>query len=90
MCVCRDFKVPAAPEGHRWKKVQHDDTVTWLASWVENVQGNIKYVMPNPSSILQVPHTHQHPSLCHTFEPNLELVCVCVCVCAGREGLAEV
>ena len=90
MCVCRDFKVPAAPEGHRGKKVQHDDTVTWLASWVENVQGNIKYVMLNPSSKLKVPHTHQHPFLCHTFEPNLELVCVCVCVCAGREGLAEV
>ncbi|CAB1341134.1 unnamed protein product, partial [Coregonus sp. 'balchen'] len=45
--------IPVAPTGHRWRKVQHDDTVTWLASWVENVQGNFKYVMLNPSSKLK-------------------------------------
>ncbi|XP_055737715.1 DNA topoisomerase I, mitochondrial isoform X1 [Salvelinus fontinalis] len=45
--------IPVAPKGHRWRKVQHDNTVTWLASWVENVQGNFKYVMLNPSSKLK-------------------------------------
>ncbi|KAJ8418819.1 hypothetical protein AAFF_G00003180 [Aldrovandia affinis] len=48
-----DSSIPVAPKGHRWKKVQHDNTVTWLASWVENVQGNFKYVMLNPSSKLK-------------------------------------
>ena len=38
---------------HRWKKVQHDNTVTWLASWTENIQNQIKYVMLNPSSKLK-------------------------------------
>lgn len=27
--------------------------VTWLASWTENVQNSIKYVMLNPSSKLK-------------------------------------
>ena len=40
-------------KNHRWKKVQHDNTVTWLASWTENIQNQIKYVMLNPSSKLK-------------------------------------
>ncbi|XP_071508715.1 DNA topoisomerase I, mitochondrial-like [Diadema antillarum] len=46
----KDSEWPQAPEGHKWKKVIHDNTVTWLASWTENIQGAIKYVMLNPSS----------------------------------------
>ena len=42
--------VPTAPEGHKWKEVRHDNTVTWLCSWTENVLGQNKYVMLNPSS----------------------------------------
>merc|ERR1740128_1354743 len=45
--------IPKTPEGTKWKKVQHDNAVTWLASWTENVQGQIKYVMLNPSSKLK-------------------------------------
>ena len=41
------------PEGHKWKEVRHDNTVTWLASWTENIQNQIKYVMFNPSSKLK-------------------------------------
>ena len=48
-----DSDWPEPPEGHQWKKVQHDNTVTWLASWTENVQNQIKYVMLNPSSKLK-------------------------------------
>ncbi|KAM6953739.1 DNA topoisomerase I, mitochondrial [Aplochiton taeniatus] len=49
----KDCVPPAPPAGHHWRKVQHDDSVTWLASWVENVQSSIKYVMLNPSSKLK-------------------------------------
>lgn len=52
--LVRDAKVPEPPAGHRWKRVQHDNTVTWLASWVENIHGHIKYIMLNPSSKLKV------------------------------------
>ena len=32
--------------------------VTWLASWTENIQGAIKYVMLNPTSRLKVLSRH--------------------------------
>lgn len=49
----KDSIVPKPPAGHKWKDVRHDPTVTWLASWTENVQGQVKYVMLNPSSKLK-------------------------------------
>ncbi|XP_050954393.1 DNA topoisomerase I, mitochondrial isoform X3 [Labeo rohita] len=48
-----DSKVPEPPAGHQWKRVQHDNTVTWLASWLENIHGRPKYIMLNPSSKLK-------------------------------------
>lgn len=45
--------VPAPPPGHKWAKVIHDNTVTWLATWKENINGNIKYVMLAPTSSLK-------------------------------------
>ncbi|KAK0092718.1 hypothetical protein PV326_000758, partial [Microctonus aethiopoides] len=49
----RDSVIPKPPPGHRWKEIRHDQNVTWLASWTENVQGQVKYVMLNPSSKLK-------------------------------------
>ncbi|KAK4153083.1 hypothetical protein C8A00DRAFT_15666 [Chaetomidium leptoderma] len=43
--IGKGAKVPAAPAGHKWKAVQHDNKATWLAMWQENVNGNYKYVM---------------------------------------------
>ncbi|XP_069813090.1 DNA topoisomerase I, mitochondrial isoform X1 [Dendropsophus ebraccatus] len=48
-----DSRIPEPPPGHRWKEVRFDNTVTWLASWTENIQGSIKYIMLNPSSKLK-------------------------------------
>lgn len=49
----KDSDVPKPPHGHKWKEVRHDPNVTWLASWTENIQGQVKYVMLNPSSKLK-------------------------------------
>ncbi|PAA83351.1 hypothetical protein BOX15_Mlig010726g2, partial [Macrostomum lignano] len=49
----KDSAVPKPPPGHKWKEVRHDNTVSWLACWVENVQGNFKYVMLNAASRLK-------------------------------------
>ncbi|XP_036620925.1 DNA topoisomerase 1-like [Trichosurus vulpecula] len=46
----KDAKVPFPPPGHKWKEVRHDNKVTWLVSWTENIQGSIKYIMLNPNS----------------------------------------
>ncbi|XP_072290841.1 DNA topoisomerase I, mitochondrial isoform X2 [Eucyclogobius newberryi] len=49
----KESSVPVPPAGHRWKEVRHDNTVTWLASWTENIQGSIKYIMLNANSKLK-------------------------------------
>ncbi|XP_029468354.1 DNA topoisomerase 1 [Rhinatrema bivittatum] len=46
----KDSLVPPPPPGHKWKEIRHDNKVTWLVSWTENIQGSIKYIMLNPSS----------------------------------------
>ncbi|KAI0978148.1 hypothetical protein GJ496_011121 [Pomphorhynchus laevis] len=43
-------KPPEPPEGHRWKEVRYDNKVSWLATWIENIMGNNKYIMLNPSA----------------------------------------
>eukprot|EP00455_Lapot_gusevi_P049775 TRINITY_DN7119_c0_g1_i7.p1 TRINITY_DN7119_c0_g1~~TRINITY_DN7119_c0_g1_i7.p1 ORF type:complete len:781 (-),score=283.39 TRINITY_DN7119_c0_g1_i7:51-2393(-) len=43
-------KAPKAPEGHRWKGVIHDNTVTWLAFWKDNINDHYKYVWLSSSS----------------------------------------
>lgn len=46
-------KVPEPPEGHKWQNVINDNKVSWLACWVENIQGSYKYVMLNSTSRLK-------------------------------------
>jgi DNA topoisomerase-1 len=43
--IGKEAKVPEPPAGHRWGGILHDNTVAWLATWTENVNNNIKYVM---------------------------------------------
>lgn len=43
--IGKEAIVPAAPEGHRWKEIKHDQEGTWLAMWQENINGAYKYVM---------------------------------------------
>ncbi|RWS21773.1 DNA topoisomerase 1-like protein, partial [Leptotrombidium deliense] len=51
--IGKKAEVPAPPPGHKWKEVRHDKTVSWLASWTENIMGSVKYIMLNPSSKLK-------------------------------------
>ena len=40
-----EAKIPEPPPGQQWGKISHDNTVTWLATWTENVQSSQKYVL---------------------------------------------
>ncbi|XP_077542069.1 DNA topoisomerase I, mitochondrial-like [Haemaphysalis longicornis] len=51
--IGKEAKVPEPPPGHKWKEVRHDNTVSWLSSWTENILGQTKYIMLNPSSKLK-------------------------------------
>ncbi|KAF9110176.1 DNA topoisomerase 1 [Mortierella sp. AM989] len=51
--LSKDAPVPKAPAGHRWQKIVHDDTKTWLATWKENVNDSTKYVFLAAGSSLK-------------------------------------
>ncbi|KAJ3222208.1 DNA topoisomerase 1 [Clydaea vesicula] len=45
--------IPTPPDGHKWGKVQHDPKVSWLATWKDNVNDNIKYIFLAANSSLK-------------------------------------
>jgi len=48
----KEAEVPAPPKGHKWKEIRHDNTVSWLAMWRENISNSFKYVrFANNSSL---------------------------------------
>ncbi|KAF9897751.1 DNA topoisomerase 1, partial [Lobosporangium transversale] len=51
--LSKDAPIPKAPEGHKWGKIVHDDTKTWLATWKENVNDSTKYVFLAAGSSLK-------------------------------------
>ncbi|CAG8727243.1 146_t:CDS:2, partial [Ambispora leptoticha] len=51
--IGKDAKIPDPPPGHTWGKIIHDNTVTWLATWKENVNDSIKYVFLAANSSLK-------------------------------------
>ncbi|PRT53702.1 DNA topoisomerase 1 [Wickerhamiella sorbophila] len=51
--IGKDVKIPEPPAGHNWSEVRHDNTVSWLAMWKENINGNTKYVFLSQSSSLK-------------------------------------
>lgn len=40
----KDAPIPIPPEGHNWGEIKHDNQVSWLAMWHENIMGSVKYV----------------------------------------------
>eukprot|EP00842_Homolaphlyctis_polyrhiza_P005285 jgi/Hompol1/5758/HPOL_002789-RA len=46
-------EVPAPPPGTKWGSIIHDNTVTWLAMWKENVNDSFKYVFLAANSSLK-------------------------------------
>ncbi|KAG0201384.1 DNA topoisomerase 1 [Mortierella sp. GBA30] len=51
--LSKDAPIPKAPAGHKWAKIVHDDTKTWLATWKENVNDSTKYVFLAAGSSLK-------------------------------------
>lgn len=52
--ISKDATVPNCPiKGHHWKEIVHNNEVTWLAFWRENIKGSFKYVWLHSSSSLK-------------------------------------
>jgi len=42
--LSKDAKVPPCPvSGHEWGGIVHNNEVTWVATWTENVNNSNKY-----------------------------------------------
>lgn len=70
----KDSRIPQAPPGHHWREVVHNNTVTWLASWVENIQGQVKYIMLNPSSKLKGEKDHVKYETARRLDKSIEKI----------------
>ncbi|XP_072376815.1 DNA topoisomerase 1-like [Diabrotica undecimpunctata] len=49
----KDSKIPKPPLGHKWNKVCHLNTFTWLFSYRENIQQKLRYRRLHDSSKLK-------------------------------------
>eukprot|EP00035_Acanthoeca_spectabilis_P013906 m.262289 g.262289 ORF g.262289 m.262289 type:complete len:754 (+) comp16003_c0_seq1:60-2321(+) len=67
-------KAPPPPPGHKWKEVKSDNTVTWMASWIENVQGQSKYIMFNPESYLKGRNDLKKYELARDLKKHIEKI----------------
>lgn len=70
----KDSKIPVPPKGHKWKEVRHDNTVTWLASWTENIQGQVKYIMLNSSSKLKGEKDYQKYETARRLDKHIDKI----------------
>nr|CAG4649989.1 EOG090X0296 [Sida crystallina] len=66
--------VPKPPPGHKWREVRHDNTVTWLASWTENIQGQVKYIMLNSASRLKGERDWQKYEIARKLKDTVESI----------------
>nr|CAH0105880.1 unnamed protein product [Daphnia galeata] len=71
---CSKGTAPKPPPGHKWKEVRHDNTVTWLASWTENVQGQVKYIMLNSASRLKGEKDWQKYEIARQLKDSVEKI----------------
>ena len=51
--IGKGVPIPVPNMPGKWKEVIHDNTVTWLATWTENVNSNHKYVFLAAGSSLK-------------------------------------
>jgi len=76
--IGEDAPVPVPNCPGKWKEVIHDNTVTWLATWTENINGNHKYVFLAAGSSLK------GQSDMSKFEKSRELkVSICARFCVA-------
>jgi len=70
----RGSTIPAAPQGHKWKEIRHDNTVTWLVTWTENIQGQNKYIMLNPNSRIKGEKDWQKYEVARNLKTEVDLI----------------
>jgi len=65
---------PKPPAGHHWKEVISDNTVTWLATWKNNVDGGVKYVMFAANSTLKTASDYAKYENARNLKEKVDLI----------------
>ncbi|XP_065827518.1 DNA topoisomerase I, mitochondrial-like isoform X2 [Oscarella lobularis] len=71
--IGKEAKLPVPPSG-RWGEVRHDNKVTWLASWIDTVNGERKYVLLNAASHLKGEKDWQKYETARKLKGNVERI----------------
>ncbi|XP_057291421.1 DNA topoisomerase I, mitochondrial-like isoform X2 [Hydractinia symbiolongicarpus] len=72
--IGKGAEVPKPPPGEKWKAVQHDNTVSWLACWIENIAGNYKYVMLNAATRMKGEKDWQKYETARKLKDNVDSI----------------
>lgn len=70
----KEAKVPPPPEGHKWGEIRHDNTVSWLAMWRENVLNSVKYVRFAANSSLKGMSDFKKFEKCRELKHHIEAI----------------
>lgn len=67
--------IPTCPiPGHDWKKIVHDPTVAWIASWTETSTKKIKYVLFASGSSLKAKSDRKKYEKARALKPLIEKI----------------
>jgi DNA topoisomerase-1 len=76
--VSKGVEVPV-PEflkekGHKWKKIIHDHSVEWLASWKDDITNKTKYVLLGSHSDIKASSDQQKFDLARKLKKKIKLI----------------
>jgi DNA topoisomerase I len=72
-----DAPIPVPNIPGKWKEVIHDNTVTWLATWTENINGNHKYVFLAAGSSLKGQSDMSKFEKARELKVSVRIRCLC-------------
>lgn len=72
--IGKESLVPDSPNNIPWKKVIHDRTVVWLASWNDTITGKIKYVWLGNKSTIKANSDKEKYNLAHKLHRKIRSI----------------
>ena len=72
--ISKSAKVPEPLPNHQWGAVIHDNTVEWLASWKDNINGKMKYVWLGAHSDQKALHDKEKFDLARKLKKKIKLI----------------
>lgn len=72
--IGKESKIPECLDGHKWKKVIHDKSVEWLASWKDAITGKMKYMWLGAHSDFKAASDQSKFDLARKLKKKIKLI----------------